>query len=346
MCVNCGNFNYKKRNNIGNLKDKTAIITGGRSKIGYQVALKLLRSGANVIVTTRFPTDAAMRFSKEVDSSTWIDKLKIYALNLLIFKEVDNFLDWVYKDNREINILINNAAQTIWRPKEFYGKLIEMEKFPNKFITGDLTNLIHSQSSSNIEPKTISIKYINESFESENQISQYFNSNEIDDYNHVIDKRPENSWVHKLDEIPLTEFLEVFIINVIAPFLLISKLKPIMKGKASVNNYVINVSSMEGKFNKFNKNYFHPHTNMAKAALNMLTRTSAGDFAKSNILMNSVDTGWISDENPYPISSKNKDNKFNLPIDEVDGAARILDPIFTMSPYFGEFLKDYKRTQW
>lgn len=111
---------------------------------------------------------------------------------------------------------------------------------------------------------------------------------------------------------------------------------------------------MEGKFYR-HKMPTHPHTNMAKAALNMMTRTCASNLAvQDNIYMNSVDTGWINDENPLDIANRTAEaHDFQTPLDEVDAAARILDPIFVgvklppdHTPVFGKFLKDYHETEW
>lgn len=150
-------------------------------------------------------------------------------------------------------------------------------------------------------------------------------------------------------------------VNAIAPFVLNSRLKPLMETPTvRPDRYIINVSAMEGKFYRY-KMPNHPHTNMAKAALNMLTRTSSEDLAKkSRIFMNSVDTGWINDENPLEKASKiAKTNLFQTPIDEIDAAARILDPIFvgvnadeestngeSGAKEYGKFYKDYKETEW
>jgi NAD(P)-dependent dehydrogenase (short-subunit alcohol dehydrogenase family) len=90
---------------------------------------------------------------------------------------------------------------------------------------------------------------------------------------------------------------------------------------------------------------------MAKAALNMLTRTSASDYVKDGIHMNSVDTGWVTDEDPVEIATrKTAEHGFHPPLDIVDGAARIVDPIFsglnTGRHVWGQFLKDYVPTDW
>jgi NAD(P)-dependent dehydrogenase (short-subunit alcohol dehydrogenase family) len=173
-----------------------------------------------------------------------------------------------------------------------------------------------------------------------------------------LDLRSVNSWVLKMDQVSTPEVMECFFVNAIAPFVLNSRLLPLLRagGDASTrpDRFIVNVSAMEGKFSRQYKSPNHPHTNMAKAALNMLTRTSAGDLAaRHRVYMNSVDTGWINDENPLERASKFAHaNHFQTPLDEIDAAARILDPIFSSlngeveTPVWGKFLKDYKETGW
>jgi NAD(P)-dependent dehydrogenase (short-subunit alcohol dehydrogenase family) len=177
-----------------------------------------------------------------------------------------------------------------------------------------------------------------------------------------LDLRSNNSWLLKMDQVSTPEVMECMFVNAIAPFVLNSRLQPLMEASRSGANrpdrYVINVSAMEGKFYRY-KMPNHPHTNMAKAALNMLTRTSSEDLASKRIFMNSVDTGWINDENPLEKASRiAKENEFQTPIDEIDAAARILDPVFVgvnldnktqdENPvkYYGKFFKDYKESEW
>jgi NAD(P)-dependent dehydrogenase (short-subunit alcohol dehydrogenase family) len=107
---------------------------------------------------------------------------------------------------------------------------------------------------------------------------------------------------------------------------------------------------MEGQFYRTTKTDKHPHTNMAKAALNMMTRTSAPDFVKDGIHMNAVDTGWVTDEDPAVHAARKAEAGFSPPLDIIDGAARIVDPIFagrlTGTHVWGQFLKDYKPAPW
>ena len=165
-----------------------------------------------------------------------------------------------------------------------------------------------------------------------------------------LDTRRENSWLLKLGEVATVEAAEVLAINTLAPFTLNSKLKPLMLAAEAEGEpkFVVNVSAMEGKFYRY-KTPNHPHTNMAKAALNMMTRTSADALKDEGIYMNSVDTGWINDENPLEKASRLAAEGFQTPIDEIDAAARILDPAFVGyagTLHHGAFFKDYALTEW
>jgi NAD(P)-dependent dehydrogenase (short-subunit alcohol dehydrogenase family) len=154
-----------------------------------------------------------------------------------------------------------------------------------------------------------------------------------------------------LADVTTVELLEVQLVNAIAPFLLNARLKPLMLRVPTRDKHIVNVSAMEGQFYRSFKTDKHPHTNMAKAALNMMTRTSAKDYVRDGIHMNSVDTGWVTDEDPAEIAArKTEEHGFHPPLDIVDGAARIVDPIFdgvrTGVHVWGQFLKDYAPTHW
>jgi NAD(P)-dependent dehydrogenase (short-subunit alcohol dehydrogenase family) len=166
----------------------------------------------------------------------------------------------------------------------------------------------------------------------------------------VPDLAPVNTWIQKVDEVDPVELLEVQLCNVTAPFVLISRLRPAMAASTARRKYVVNVSAMEGQFSRGYKGPGHPHTNMAKAALNMLTRTSAQEMLETDgILMTAVDTGWITDERPHPDKMRLAAEGFHAPLDLVDGAARVYDPLVrgeAGEDLYGCFLKDYSPSAW
>jgi NAD(P)-dependent dehydrogenase (short-subunit alcohol dehydrogenase family) len=345
LCPTCADFNYKKRAQSCDLSGRIALITGGRIKIGYLTALKMLRDGAKVWVTTRFARDCAKRFSQESDFDTWSDKLKVVALDLRNIKALQDFLNYLLQHETHLDIIINNAAQTIHRPKEFYAHLLEAEqniaelppKIQNTLPFDAKFQFISSPSEQKLLPHETEI---------------YFPKDIYDKDNQQIDKRNNNSWTLLLDQVSPAEMLETQLVNVTAPFLINSKLKALLCQSPFHRRFIVNVSAMEGQFNRRSKTPFHPHTNMAKAALNMMTRTSAQEYALKNILMNSVDTGWITQENPFPKKEYlYNEQGFVPPLDETDGMARIYDPIVSgiqcdEYPLFGHFLKDYQPYSW
>jgi NAD(P)-dependent dehydrogenase (short-subunit alcohol dehydrogenase family) len=358
ICKKCGEINYKKRNELCDLNERIALVTGGRIKIGYETALKLLRSGAYVIVTTRFPVDAAYRYYGENDFDDWSDRLKIYKVDFRDVMQIEYFVDFLLKKLPYLDILINNAAQTFKRSYDYFKSLKAVEEKDIYLLPEKIRRLIYDQNHSfdvfeyqkridGFSPiKFLQAKMVtNDDFfdsgkEIQNRISTDIAACEV--YN--------NSWVARADQVSTLELLEVQLVNSVAPFVLCSKLKKLMVKSPQKNKFIVNVSAMEGKFSKKNKNIFHPHTNMAKAALNMLTRTIAKDYKESGIYVNSVDTGWITDENPHVIRIMNERKNITPPIDEIDGASRVCDPIFQgtdlETPIYGQFLKNYKETGW
>lgn len=346
LCPNCADFNYKKRSVSSDLSNRVALITGGRIKIGYLTALKLLRDGAKVWVTTRFAHDCAKRFSQEPDFNKWSNRLKIVSLDFRNLKALQDFIDYFLIHEKHLDILINNAAQTVRRPYEFYEHLFETERVDKYDLPIEWQSLL---------PLDTSFSFLKNAWEQKllpYEAEKYFPQGLFDKDNQQIDHRDVNSWTLKLHQVPVLEMLETQLVNVTAPFMLNSLLKPLLEKSPFDRRFIINVSAMEGQFNRSSKTPFHPHTNMAKAALNMMTRTSAQDYAASHIFMNSVDTGWITQENPYPKKERlYNDENFVPPLDEYDGMARIYDPIASginnnEIPLFGHFLKDYKPYLW
>jgi NAD(P)-dependent dehydrogenase (short-subunit alcohol dehydrogenase family) len=344
LCPKCAEFNCVKRSQRADLAGRVALITGGRIKIGYQLGLRLLQDGARVIITTRFPQDCARRYSLEPDFNIWCDRLQIHGLDLRDIKSLEGFIEYLLDRESGLDIIINNACQTVKRPLEFYKHLLEREELAGAVkalipVDGD-TQTALLETRSNYREELIHSSQI------------YFPPQTFDRDGQQLDLRPINSWTLKLDRVSTPELLEVQLVNAIAPFLINSRLKPLLMRSRFNRRFIINVSAMEGQFNRKHKTTAHPHTNMAKAALNMLTRTAAADYAEENIFMNSVDTGWITNENPYLKSQRmEKEQDFYPPLDVIDGMARIYDPIVTginlpETPLFGHFLKDYFPYPW
>ncbi len=380
MCKECGDFNYHKRFQRTDMTNQVALITGSRLKIGYHAVLMMLRSGATVIATTRFPVDSAMRYAKEKDFHLWKDRLHIHGLDLRHTPSVEIFASFIEHKFDRLDIIINNAAQTVRRPPGFYTHLMENEllnfhdinpqvqillKNHHDFKT-ELNQLTHGEDISTEKALPVTwhgngpgvgirasaeLSQIPYSYDNSLVAAEVFPEGQLDADLQQIDLRKTNSWRLRLGEVPTPELLEVQLVNSIAPFVLINRLIGLMRKEFTGKKHIVNVTAMEGKFYRFKKEDRHPHTNMAKAALNMMTHTSASDFAKDGIFMNAVDTGWVTDEDPADISNhKQKVHDFQPPLDIVDGAARICDPfidgINSGKHWCGQFLKDYKPIDW
>jgi NAD(P)-dependent dehydrogenase (short-subunit alcohol dehydrogenase family) len=348
LCPDCAKLNRERRDARTDLSGRRALLTGGRAKIGMYIALRLLRDGAHTTITTRFPNDAVRRFAGMEDSGDWLHRLRVVGIDLRDPAQVVALADDIAAQG-PLDIIVNNAAQTVRRSPDAYQHLMAAEH--DELPSGPLPEIITfgkktEQRELIMSAHAVTALALTAGSASPERIAEL---TAIDAGGLVPDLDPVNSWTQLIDEVDPLELLEVQLCNVTAPFILVSRLRPAMAAAPARRKYVVNVSAMEGQFSRRYKGPGHPHTNMAKAALNMLTRTSAEEMLTDGILMTAVDTGWITDERPHPTKMRLADAGFHAPLDLVDGAARVYDPIVRGElgeDLYGCFLKDYAPSAW
>ncbi len=356
LCPACAALNRSKRDARTDLSGRRALLTGGRAKIGMHIALRLLRDGADTTITTRFPRDAVRRFTSMPDSAEWLHRLHVVGIDLRDPAQVIALADEVAARG-PLDVLVNNAAQTVRRSPGAYGHLVAAESAP--LPAGPLPELVDLGHAADAHPPALTAAP--HAFtphavtalalaSGSASLERVADATAIDAGGLVPDLDAVNSWTRTVSQVDALEMLEVQLCNSVAPFVLVGRLRSSLAASAARRTHVVNVSAMEGQFSRGYKGAGHPHTNMAKAALNMLTRTSAKEMLEQDgILMTAVDTGWITDERPHPTKARLHSEGFAAPLDLVDGAARVYDPIVrgeAGEDLYGVFLKDYAPAPW
>ena len=417
ICPACAEVNKSKRLETADLRGKVAIVTGARIKIGYQCALKLLRCGAIVVATTRFPKTAEENFKMEDDSAEWFGRLHVVGLDMRAYGALLSFIEDTFQKFGYVDIVINNAAQTVRRPPQYYRSLVEQERrmlaeecsrrgkieiidcndndeemrevgeVGGHSGKGETTAMEMGKSQTNSQSHAVERFFKQEPGSTswaltqlplvekedvmdETTANKVFPVDHVDPHGEQLDLRSITTWNKEAHEVSATEMVEVQLVNSIAPSLLLSRLLPgVGQGwsasgrpsasadtdKDRVARFCINVSSREGQFSAPKKSH-HVHTNMAKAALNMLTLTLGPSLALEGVFVYSVDTGWVSNMGPEKQQLPGAAKLFSQPpLTDADGAARVLDPVISgynqlhkggTLPIAGVLLRNFRVASW
>jgi NAD(P)-dependent dehydrogenase (short-subunit alcohol dehydrogenase family) len=331
LCPPCAELNFAKRTETADLGGRTALVTGGRVKIGHHAGFEAS--------SRRCPSDRHDEVSPgtrraasrgEVDFEDWSERLEIFGLDLRHTPSVEAFCAHLTATRDRLDYVINNACQTVRRPPEFYRHMMELESasVSSARTRGPSTrvrvrrcvlgpdcspatgNCRRGSGRGALPPRSSARRRLRRrpchSFGSSpmtgGTTTPPSRTGQLDGDLQQVDQRGRNSWRLMLDEVSSVELLETQLVNAVAPFVLNARLKHLMVRAPGRDQHVVNVSAVEGQFYRRFKTTRHPHTNMAKAALNMMTRTSAAEYAADGIHMNSVDTGWVTDEDPLEVA--------------------------------------------
>ncbi|MFB9238389.1 SDR family NAD(P)-dependent oxidoreductase [Plantactinospora siamensis] len=342
LCPACADQHRRHRLAGADLTGRRAVVTGGRVKIGYQVALRLLRDGAAVTVVTRFPADATRRYGQEADAANWLGSLRVIGADLRDPRQVLDLAERLSEGGRPLDILINNAAQTVRRPAWAYQPLVAAEL--RAAAEGNPIEAVAGHRPGAGPPEwSAALRAVPEDASSELAAI-------TDATGALVVPGAGNSWTARIGQIDPVELLETQLVNVVAPFLLVDRLRRALTAAGPGRRYVVNVTGREGWFGEDGPGpERHPHTSVSKAALNMLTRVGAAELARHQVYMCGVDTGWITDENPDTIKAQRAASGWQPPLDVIDAAARIYHPIVSGeagTPLHGVLLKNYTVVPW
>jgi NAD(P)-dependent dehydrogenase (short-subunit alcohol dehydrogenase family) len=437
LCTPCAEVNLSKRKQTARMGGMVCIVTGGRVRIGFQIALKLLRAGATVLATSRYPCDTSTRYAAEHDFGEWRERLHVFGpMELADVRAVEAFAAAVARRFGRVHALINNAAQTLTRPQGWQLRMAQMEAAaqralpdaaretllelpevhaaaviptltlpptagaqaagpeahaavaelsappsappsaqplePSSAATGETaaasapSPLVLLSTSvpgaSTLTPPPGSGVVAGRAMQLTPHEEAAFPLGALDESRQPLDLSGQNTWSTRLGNVNTPELLHTLSANAVAPFILMQALLPLLRPEEGAPDgspqaafgHIVNVSALEGKFAVGKKSTRHPHTNMSKAALNMLTFTCARDYYAQGVLVNAVDTGWVTDNAPGGLGAKAVAHETHVapPLDEDDGASRVLDPIFRHLNsqgawrQHGFFWKDYEISSW